>query len=232
MESYALSFQKKLCSYSCSHGPNDRRGQDEVKRKYSFVKKRGCECHFIIKIMVQILEVEIISYNMYEHVDSQGSPCHGQHDTSGLVRVLHQPNLSRDMVSYVESCFSLDVPVDFVCKMHVKKYIDMDAAARDRDFFLCRKDVVNIYNCLIKGNYQFHKKDEMSVNLWYRKHPIDFFFYQNPNGGDVPFIVGIQMKWILETMVRLSNNSLIAMDSTFNMNEYGVSVLRMIDLVQ
>ena len=77
-----------------------------------------------------------------------------------------------------------------------------------------------------------HKKDEMSVNLWYRKHQNDFFFYQKPNGGDVPFIIGIQMKWMLETMVKLSNNSLIAMDSTFNMNKYGVSVLRMIDLVQ
>ena len=84
----------------------------------------------------------------------------------------------------------------------------------------------------MKGNYQLHKKDEMSVNLWYRKHQNDFFFYQKPNGGDVPFIIGIQTKWMLETMVKLSNNSLIAMDSTFNMNKYGVSVLRMIDLVQ
>ena len=124
-----------------------------MKRKYSFVKKRGCQCHFIVKIMVQILEVAIITYNMYEHVDSQGLPCHGQHDTSSHARVLHQPKLSRDMVSYVESCFFLDVPVDSVCKMHVKKYIDMDAAAQDSDFFLCRKDVFNIYNRLMKGNY-------------------------------------------------------------------------------
>ena len=135
------------------------------------------------------------------------------------------------MFSNVESCFFLDVLVDSVCKMHVKKYIDMDVAARDRDLFLRRKDVVNIYNRLMKGNYQLHKKDEMSVNLWYRKHPNDFFFYQKRNGGDVPFIFGIQTKWMLETMVKLSNNSLIAMDSTFNTNKYGVSVLRIIDLV-
>ena len=55
----------------------------------------------------------------------------------------------------------------------------------------------------MKGNYQLHKKDEMSVNLWYRKDSNEFFFYQKPNGGDVPFIVGIQMKWMLETMVKL-----------------------------
>ena len=31
MESYVLSFQTFLCSYACSYGPDDRRGQDEVK---------------------------------------------------------------------------------------------------------------------------------------------------------------------------------------------------------
>ena len=97
---------------------------------------------------------------------------------------------------------------------------------------MCRKDVVNIYNNLIKENYQFHKKDEMSVNLWYKKHPNYFLFYEKPNGGDVPFIVGIQTRWLLETMVKLSNNSLIAIDSKFNVNKYEVSVLRIIDLVQ
>ena len=83
------------------------------------------------------------------------------------------------MVSYVQSCFFLDVPVDFVCKMHDKKYIDMDVATRDRDFFFCRKNVVNIYNRLMKGNYQLHKTDEMSVNLWYKKNQEDFFLYQS-----------------------------------------------------
>ena len=75
--------------------------------------------------------------------------------------------------------------------MHVTKYIDMDAATRDRDLFFSIKDVFNIYNRLMKGNYQLHKKDKISVNLWYRKHQNDSFFYQKPNGGDVPFIIGI-----------------------------------------
>jgi hypothetical protein len=42
-----------------------------------------------------------------------------------------------------------------------------------------------------KGNYQLHQKDEMSVNLSYQKHREDFFFYQKPNGAEVPFIMGI-----------------------------------------
>ena len=122
--------------------------------------------------------------------------------------------------------------VDVVYRTHIKRHVDIDVATWDRDFFLCMKDIVKNYNRLAKGNYQLHKKDEMSVNLWYQKHREDFFFYQKPNGVKVPFIIGIQIKWMLETMVKLSQNSLIDMDSTFNTNKYGVSVLRMIDLVQ
>ena len=95
------------------------------------------------------------------------------------------------MVSYVEICFFLEVLIDSVCKMHVKKYVDMDAATWDRDLFLCRKDVVSMYNCLMKVNYQLHKKDEMSVNLWYKKHQEKIFFYQKSNGGEFPFIARI-----------------------------------------
>ena len=76
----------------------------------------------------------------------------------------------------------------------------------------------------MKGKYQLHNKDVMSVKLWYRKHPDDFLFYQKPNGGEIPFTAKIQTKWMLETMVNLSHHSLIAMDSTFNTNKYGVSI--------
>jgi hypothetical protein len=162
--------------------------------------------------MVQSPNIEILTYNMYEHEDENGWPCHGEHDTLGEYRSKHKPGLSRDMVSYMESFFVLEVPIDTVFKMNIKEYVDMDAVDRDRDFFLCRKDVVNIYNRLMKRNYQLNKKDEKSVKLWYEKYKDDFFFYQKPNGGDVPFIVGIQTKWMLDTMVRLSHNSIIGMD--------------------
>ena len=100
--------------------------------------------------MEKYLKLEILTYNMYEHEDGQGWPCHGWLDTSGEVRSMHEPRLSRDIVSYVESCFYLDVPVELVCKMYVTKHIDMDAAARYKDFFLHRKDVLNIYSRLRK----------------------------------------------------------------------------------
>ena len=189
--------------------------------------KRGCQCHFIVKVMVDNPEVAILTYNMYEHEDERGWPCHGQHDNSGDPRTLHRPKISRDIVSYVESCFSLGVPIDTVYKFHIKRHVDMDATIRDRDFFLSRKDIVNIYNWY----YQLHQKDEMSVNIWYQKHREDFFFYQKPNGAAVPFIMGIQTKWMLDRMVKLSHNSLIAMESTSSTNMYRVSWMSMIDSI-
>jgi hypothetical protein len=195
------------------------------------VEKRGFQFHFIGKVVVQIPNIEILTYNMYESEYENGWPCHGKHDTSGESRYKHKPRLSRNIVSYVESFFFFEVCIDTVCKIHIKKYFDMDAIDRDRDFFLCRKDVANIYNRLMKRNYQLNKKDEKSVNLWYEKHKDNFFFYQKPNGEYVPFLDGIQTKWMLDTMVRLSHNNIIAMDSTFNTNKYRVSVFSMIDLV-
>ena len=112
--------------------------------------------------------------------------------------------------------------------MHITKHINIDVAAQYRYFFLYIKDVLNIYSRLNKGNYQLHKKDEMSVNRWYQKHKEDFLFYQKPNDADVSFIIGIHTKWMLETMVKLSHNSLIAMDSTFSTNKYGVCFFFMI----
>ena len=212
-----------FCSYHCSFGPEDKRGNLSAKQRTSFVQKRGCQCHFIVKVMHEFPDRAILTFNMYEHEDREGWTCHGQCDISGETRALHRPKLSRDIVAYVESCFFLGVPIDVVYRTHIKIHVDIDVAARDRDFFLCRKDIVNIYNKLAKGNYQLHKKDETSVNLWYQKHREDFFFYQKPNGVEVPFIIGIQTKWMLETMVKLSHNCLIAMDSIFNTNKYGVS---------
>jgi hypothetical protein len=98
----------------------------------------------------------------------------------------------------------------------------MDVEDHDRDFFLTRKDVADIYNHLMKGKYQLDNKYEMSVNLWYQKRPDDFLFFYKPSDPNVPFIIGIKTRWMLERMVKLSHDSLIGMDSTFSTNKYGV----------
>jgi hypothetical protein len=53
--------------------------------------------------MVQSPDIEIPTYNMDEHKDENGWPCHGKHDTSGESRSMYKPSLSRDMVLYMEN---------------------------------------------------------------------------------------------------------------------------------
>ena len=99
--------------------------------------------------MVQNPKATILTYNLYEHEDKQGCPCHGLHDTSGETRSFHNTKLSRDIISYVGNCFCY-VLVDSVSKMHIKKHVNLDAIADDRDLFLSRIFFVNIYHCLSK----------------------------------------------------------------------------------
>ena len=75
----------------------------------------------------------------------------------------------------------------------------------------------------MKGDYQLYQNDEMNINLSYQKQPEDFFFYQNPNGPGVPFIMRILTKFMLETMAKVSHNNIISMDSIFSINKYRVS---------
>ena len=137
----------------------------------------GCQCHFIVNIMVHDPNIAVITYNQYDHEDGHGWPCHGKDNTLSDDVTQIKPRLSKDMISYLESCYFLQLPIESLCKMHIKKYLEIYATSRDRDFFLCKKDVVNIYNRLMKESYQLHNKDEMSVNISYQRNQDDFFLY-------------------------------------------------------
>jgi len=222
-----------MCSYRCSYGPKDKRNEPKPPtRRQRYIQKRGCECHFIVKQMAGKPNVAIITYNMYEHEDKDGWPCHGQSDKSNEPRVRYAPRLSREMVLSVEAMYEMGLSVDMVCERHMLEVreglfnVDNEST---RDSFLTRRDVVNIFNRLGKTKFQFDKNDSISVNLWYQQDPNSFFFYQTPHGDEMPFIIGIQTEWMLHNMVKYAHNSIIAMDSTFSTNKYGVSIHLEID---
>ena len=92
------------------------------------MNKRGYQCHFIENVMVVNSNIETFTYNMYEPEDERGWTYRGQHDNSSDARTMHRTKLSRDIIVYVESCFSLRVSMDTVYKFHIKRYVDMDVA--------------------------------------------------------------------------------------------------------
>ncbi|KAH9320816.1 hypothetical protein KI387_015455, partial [Taxus chinensis] len=75
------STSKQYSVYWCSYGPKDKRGNPQPPiRKRSYARKRGCQCHFIVKEIGDKLGVAIITYNMHSHEDASGYLCHGKYD--------------------------------------------------------------------------------------------------------------------------------------------------------
>jgi len=93
-----------------------------------------------------------------------------------------------------------------------------------RDKYMTKKDISNIYNDMIRLQYAKDQSDPKSVDCWYKENPESFFFYQKQDlVENIPFIIGIQKKWIYSMMLKYSHNNIISMDSTFSKNKYGVS---------
>ena len=102
-----------------------------------------------------------------------------------------------------------------------------------RDSFMTRKDVSNMYNNIKKREYVKHESDPMSVDCWVSECPESFFFYQQQDVvRNIPFIIGIQTKWMLSMMVKYSHNNMLSMDSTFSTNKYGVNIFTKTSFIQ
>ena len=212
--------------YYCAFGPEDKRKQENpqnMKRKRRFVQKRGCQTHFIVKVMYGRPNVALITYNNFSHQDVDGKFCHGKDDPSGDPRSMVAPRLSNECKSYIESLLIMGVGIDTICEQH---YLDPSLAnlMKKRDTCLLRKDVMNALIRVRSLRSQKDEDDAKSVSLWHIEENDNFFYYKIPKSeGNVPFTIGIQTQWMREMMVKYSHNSIIAMDSTFSTNRYGVS---------
>ncbi|GLJ23308.1 hypothetical protein SUGI_0440920 [Cryptomeria japonica] len=176
---------------------NNRKKSSNKKRARTYEKKRGCTCHFIVKVLYGRLDVAILIFKQPLHVDKNGEACHGVDDTSNELCSEFAPNLSDECKAYIERLLLMDVSVDAIVDRHLDDPIFHDMLKK-RDSFVTRKDVINAAT-------RVH-------SIRSRKHP---------QGVDKPFIMGIQMAWMLDMMVRFSHDSIISMDLTFATNKYG-----------
>ncbi|XP_057842917.1 uncharacterized protein LOC131052308 [Cryptomeria japonica] len=229
--SLRVSSTKTYEVYWCSYGPEDKRGAPEPPiRKRRQAVRRGCQCHFKVKVMCEKPDVAIIFYNDFSHEDVNKIPCHGTKDPSGEKRLLYAPRLSKDVVPIIEGLCAKRVPVDIICEEQYLKDL-FGGVPRGRNGHLFRRDVANIYNRVTKTTSQLHDQDTLSVDLWYQQERQSFFFYQKSCDEDVPFVMGIQTPWMLEAMLNYSHNSLISMASTSitNKHEYQLYTLLAFD---
>ncbi|GLJ53155.1 hypothetical protein SUGI_1132770 [Cryptomeria japonica] len=205
--------------YWCSYGPEDNRKKSlNKKRAQTYQNKRGCTCHFIVKVLYGRLDVAILILKQLLHVDKNGEACHGMDDTSNELCSQFAPNVSDECKAYIERLLLMDVSVDAIVDIHLDDPIFYDILKKRASFVTC-KDVMNAVMRVHSIWSRKHVNDATSILEW-KKQEANFFFFQQPQGVDRPSIMGIQMAWMLDMMVRFSHDSIISMDSTFTTNKY------------
>ncbi|GLJ05824.1 hypothetical protein SUGI_0026120 [Cryptomeria japonica] len=105
-------------------------------------KKRGCTCHFIVKVLYGRADVAILIFKQPLHVDKNGEARHGVDDTSNELRSQFAPNLSNECKAYIERLLLMDVSIDAIVDRHLDDPIFHDMLKK-RDSFVTRKDVIN-----------------------------------------------------------------------------------------
>ncbi|GLJ31601.1 hypothetical protein SUGI_0634300 [Cryptomeria japonica] len=197
---------------------DNRKKSPNKKRAWTYQKKRGCTCHFIVKVLYGRPNVAILVLKQPFHVDKNGEACHGVDDTSNVLHSQFAPNLFDECKAYIERLLLMDVSVDAIMDKHLDDPIFHDKLKK-RDSFVTRKDVMNAAMRVNSIQSRKYVHDATSILEWKKQDEAKKKF-QQPEGADRPFIIGIQTAWMLDMMVRFSHDSIISMDSTFATNKY------------
>ncbi|GLJ23618.1 hypothetical protein SUGI_0447270 [Cryptomeria japonica] len=119
---------------------DNRKKSPNKKRAWTYQKKRGCTCHFIVKVLYGRPDVAILILKQPLHVDKSGEACHGVDDSSNELRSQFAPNLSDECKDHIERLLLMDVSVDAIVDRHLDDPIFHDMLKK-RDSFITRKDV-------------------------------------------------------------------------------------------
>ncbi|GLJ40022.1 hypothetical protein SUGI_0819260 [Cryptomeria japonica] len=121
---------------------DNRKKSPNKKRALTYQKKRGCTCHFIVKVLYGRADVAILIFKQPLHVDKNSEACHGIDDTSNELRSQFASNLFDECKAYIERLLLMDVSVDAIVDRHLDDPIFHDMLKK-RDSFMTRKDVIN-----------------------------------------------------------------------------------------
>jgi len=169
----------------------------------------------------------VIIYTACRHIDKSNVICHGTNEIGRSMRFNYAPHLSWDMRSSVQHFVKRGFNVTMIWDKFISDVKDGSGelyTGIPRDTYMTKKDISNIYNDIIRLEYAKDQSDPKSVECWYKENRESFFFYQKQDlVENIPFIIGIQTKWMCSMMLKYSHNNIISMDSTFSTNKYGVS---------
>ncbi|GLJ19759.1 hypothetical protein SUGI_0357930 [Cryptomeria japonica] len=134
---------KMYNQYWCSYGTEDNRKKSlNKKHDRTYQKKRGCTCHFIVKVLYGRPDLAILTLKQLLHVNKNGESCHAVDDTSNDLCSQFAPNVSDECKAYRERLLLMDVSIDAIKDKHLDDPIFRDMLKK-RDPFVTRKDVIN-----------------------------------------------------------------------------------------
>ncbi|GLJ19722.1 hypothetical protein SUGI_0357250 [Cryptomeria japonica] len=160
------AFMRGESLYWCSYGPEDNRKKSpNKKRTRTYQKKRGCTCHFIVKVLYGRADVAILIFKQPLHVDKNGEACHGIDDTNNELCSQFAPKLSDECKAYIERLLLMDVSIDSIVDRHLDDPIFYDMLKK-RDSFVTCKDVINIATRVRFIWSRKHVHDATSILEW------------------------------------------------------------------
>uniref|UniRef100_A0A7N0VJI9 SWIM-type domain-containing protein n=1 Tax=Kalanchoe fedtschenkoi TaxID=63787 RepID=A0A7N0VJI9_KALFE len=218
--------------YWCSYGPDDYRDTESIFGDNSNAKPasgkgsrpgrrhmmRGCQCHFTVKRLYTRPLIALLVYNLRNHVDKSGSPCHGILDQDAIgTRAMYAPRISEELRQKVMAMLYAGVSLDSIVQHHME-FVHKNGGPNNRDDFLTRNDVRNMERLIHSSSHQLHLVDESSVAIWSQRHSKHVFFFQEASGAE-PLILGLQTDWQMQQMLHLGQNGCIASHSAFGLKK-------------
>ncbi|GLJ06435.1 hypothetical protein SUGI_0039120 [Cryptomeria japonica] len=141
----------------------------------TYDKKRGCTCHFIVKVLYGRLDAVILILKQPLHVDKNGEARHGVDHTSNELHSQFASNLSDECKAYIERLLLMDVSVDAIMDKHLDDPIFHDMLNK-RDSFVTHKDVMNAVTRVHSIQSRKHVHDATSILEWKKQvRQISFF---------------------------------------------------------
>ncbi|GLJ11415.1 hypothetical protein SUGI_0166740 [Cryptomeria japonica] len=136
-----------------------------IRSTRGHIRKRGCTCYFIVKVLYGRLDVAILILKQLLHVDNKGEACHGVDDTSNELHCQFAPNLSDECKAYIERLLLMDVRVDAIVDRHLDD-LNFHDMLKKRDSFVIRKDVINMVTRVHSIRSRKHVHNATSILEW------------------------------------------------------------------
>ncbi|KAH9331162.1 hypothetical protein KI387_003270, partial [Taxus chinensis] len=143
--------------------------------------RRGCQCHFSIRVLMKLQDRALITYNKMDHRDHEGNFFHGKEtDNFRGSRCSLAPHISGTLKDWVESFLLLGLTPELVHKKHrhmVHEKLTLFNGQTERDDFLTKDDICNIEGKMKEVEYKFELNDADNVRTFATKNPQKFMLY-------------------------------------------------------